>query len=93
LRPALILSTLPGPYQNLLICGISTQVQHVQRDWDELIQPSDPDFAQTGLRRASIARLSYLYAADRTEISGGIGQIDPVRLERLLMRLARHLHP
>jgi len=67
-------------------------MQQVERDWDELIQPSDPDFAQTGLRLASVARLSYLYAADRTEISGTIGQIDPARLDRLLLRLARHLH-
>lgn len=24
LRPALVLSLLPGPYQNVLLCGIST---------------------------------------------------------------------
>ena len=28
LRPALLLVGLPGPYQNLLLCGVSTQLQH-----------------------------------------------------------------
>jgi hypothetical protein len=32
LRPALVLAILPGPYQNVLICGISTQLQSLQYD-------------------------------------------------------------
>ncbi len=93
LRPALLLSTLPGPYQTHLVCGISTQLHHQQPGWDELIQPGDNDFPQSGLRRASIIRLSYLYATDPTEIAGIIGEIDQIRLNRLLTRLADHLRP
>ena len=32
LRPALVLAIMPGPYQNVLICGISTQLQNLQPD-------------------------------------------------------------
>ena len=41
LRPALILASLPGPYQTNLVCGISTQLQQQVPDWDEVIQPGD----------------------------------------------------
>ncbi|MEX0677264.1 MAG: type II toxin-antitoxin system PemK/MazF family toxin [Pirellulales bacterium] len=91
LRPALLLDDLPGPYQNLLLCGISTQLQHLQANWDELVQASDADFASSGLHRVSVIRLSYLYSADLDEIAGAIGSIDPSRLRRLRQRLSDHL--
>jgi PemK-like, MazF-like toxin of type II toxin-antitoxin system len=93
LRPALLLADLPGPYQNLLICGISTQIQQLQANWDELMQASDLDYPSSGLHRPSAIRLSYLYAADPNEIAGVIGRIDATRLQRLRQRLSDHLRP
>jgi PemK-like, MazF-like toxin of type II toxin-antitoxin system len=93
LRPALLLVHLPGSYQSLLICGISTQIQTIVSNWDELIDASDTDFGKSGLRQTSLIRLSYLYAAAASEIVGVIGTIDATRLDRLLTRLAMHLHP
>ena len=91
LRPALVLSTLPGPFQNVLICGISTQLNDLQPDWDELVEPSDADFVSSGVHKVSAIRLSYLYAAASREIAGTIGIVDPKRLSRLLTRLASRL--
>lgn len=93
LRPALILAVLPGSFQNLLICGISTRLANLQPNWDELIQSGDPDFASSRLRHPSSIRLSYLYAADPREVSGVIGHIDPARLQRLRQRLSDLLRP
>jgi mRNA interferase MazF len=93
LRPALLLAALPGPYQNLLLCGISTQLHQLQANWDELVQPGDGDYAASGLHCASIVRLSYLYAADPSEVSGVIGRIDPARFQRLRQRLSDHFRP
>jgi mRNA interferase MazF len=93
LWPALLLASLPGTYQNLLLCGISTQRQQLEPNWDELIQTSDADFVSSGLHHASAIRLSYLYAADPSEVSGVIGSIDPLRLQRLRQRLSDHLRP
>jgi mRNA interferase MazF len=90
-RPALVLVLLPGPYQNVLICGISTQLQDLQPDWDDKIGPDDADFSQSGLHRASAIRLSYLYGADPGEISGIIGRVDAGRLDRARRRLAARL--
>jgi mRNA interferase MazF len=93
LRPALLLANLPGPYQNLLFCGISTQLQHCQVNWDELIEPGDGDFASSGLHRASVIRLSYLYAAEPSAVAGVIGRVEPTRLQGLCQRLSDHLRP
>lgn len=91
LRPALFLAKLPGPYQNLLICGVSSQAHALVPDWDEHISASDSDFKSSGLRRASVVRLSYLYAAAASEITGAIGHIDIARLNRLRERLIAQL--
>jgi mRNA interferase MazF len=91
LRPALLLANLPGPFQNALVCGVSTQLQGFQRGWDEMLSPGDADFSATGLHRTSAVRLSYLYAAEAREISGVIGRISVQRLDELLGRLVRHL--
>ena len=93
LRPALLLSLLPGPYQNVLLCGVSTQTHELVADWDELFRTTDADFAGSGLHRESAIRLSYLYAADGTEIAGTIGTVSAERLERLSARLSDHLKP
>jgi mRNA interferase MazF len=91
LRPALLLGHLPGAFQNLLLCGISTQLRNVEGNWDEFIQESDRDFASSGLHRASVIRLSYLYAAEPSEVVGVIGGIEGSRLQRLRQRLSDHL--
>jgi mRNA interferase MazF len=93
LRPALLLADLPGPYQRLLLCGISTQVHQIRANRDELIGPADPDFAVSGLHRPSVIRLSFLYGALDGAVGGVIGTIDPARLARLRQRLSDHLRP
>jgi mRNA interferase MazF len=93
LRPALLLAELPGPYQNLLLCGVSTQLQQLQANWDELLQTGDGDFAASGVHHPSVIRLSYLYAADPDEIAGVIGRIDSLRLQRIRQRLSDRLRP
>jgi mRNA interferase MazF len=79
LRPALLLANLPGPYQNQLLCGISTQLHLLQAHWDELVQTTDADFSLSGLHRTSAIRLSYLYA------------LTPVNLPELSAELMLHV--
>ncbi len=92
-RPALIVSLLPGPYQTLLLCGISSQLANFLSDWDELIDSPNSDYSKSGVHKPSIIRLSYLYACDRSEITGVIGSIDLDRLTRLQERLAAQISP
>ncbi|MFI5382200.1 MAG: transcriptional regulator, partial [Tepidisphaerales bacterium] len=73
------------------LAGVSTQIQNVVADWDELIAASDGDYGASGLKKPSAIRLSFLYAADRSELVGVIGSIDSARFRRLRERLSRHL--
>src|SRR4029079_12467049 len=80
LRPPLFLVDLPGPYQTMLLCGISTQLHAVIPNWDEPIRPGDADFPGSGLHKPSVIRLSYLVAVELGEVAGVIGSIAPDRL-------------
>jgi mRNA interferase MazF len=91
-RPILFLKRMP-PYRDILVCGVSTQVHQLVKDFDELIQASDPDFQTSGLRAASIIRLGYLAVLPPTQFKGRIGSIAPDRLHRLRNNLADYLRP
>ena len=89
-RPALILREMP-PHGDLLVCGISTQLHHSVTGFDEIISPTDADFASSGLVSASLIRLSFLAVLARKNIVGVIGSIAPERHRRLLEALSSHL--
>lgn len=91
LRPALVVCVLPGTHRDVLVAGISSQVQNAVPDWDELILADDPDFTRSGLRAPSIVRLSYLAVLAEAVIAGGIGRVDSERLVHIATRLARHI--
>ena len=91
-RPALLLRTMP-PFQDLLVCGISTQLQQAVPDFDELITSNDPDYRTSGLRGASVIRLGYLAVLPRSAFKGRIGSVSSSRVDRLLTKLADFLRP
>ena len=87
LRPALVLATLPGPYQTLLLCGISTQLQMLVHEWDEVLASTQAWFPATGLRRDSVLRLSFLSTVADSAIAGRIGSVPGELLTRQRARL------
>lgn len=91
-RPAALLRQMP-PFDDWLVCGISTQLQQRVVDFDELIEPSDADFADSGLKAASIIRLGFLPTIPTRRFHGVVGSISPERLQRLLQRLSDYLQP
>lgn len=93
LRPAVVVATLPGPMQTLLLSGIGSELTGIRPDWDDLVLPSGPGFATTGLRGPSVIRLSFLYAALESQIRSEIGNVGDDRLIRLRSRLAGRLLP
>jgi mRNA interferase MazF len=90
-RPVLLLRRLP-PFDDFLVCGISTQLQHRVADFDELIKASDEDFAGSGLKAASLIRLGFLAVLPDSSLLGRIGKISTPRRQRLLANLCRHLN-
>lgn len=89
-RPALILREMPK-YGDLLICGISTQLQQYIPGFDEIIRPEDDDFIASGLVKESLFRLAFLSVIQRKEAVGSIGTISVDRHQKLLSNLSNYL--
>ena len=89
-RPGIILCELP-PYRDLLVCGVSTQIQQFVLGFDELITSKDEDFATSGLMADSVIRLGFLAVVPRKAVAGSIGKISSDRHKRLLKTLSAYL--
>ena len=89
-RPAIFLKAMP-PYDDLLVCGVSTRLHQEVEGFDEVIWDSDPDFARSGLRSTSLIRLGFLAVLPRSQIFGSIGSISAQRQWRLLKALSDYL--
>jgi|ERR1044072_1902433 mRNA interferase MazF len=89
-RPAIFLREMP-PYRDVLVCGVSTQLHHEVKGFDEVIRPTDSDFVASGLKTDSLIRLGFLAVLPRKAVIGSIGAISTVRTRRLLKRLSDYL--
>ena len=88
LRPALLLGKLPGPYDDWLLCMISSQTRHYIPGFDEIIQADGPDFDTSGLKIPSVIRVGRLAVVEGRILLGAIGEIESERLQRIKRHLA-----
>jgi len=88
LRPALVIRRLPGVHDDWLICMISSQLSQQIPDFDEVINEADMDFKQSGLKTASVVRISRLAVVNRTILLGSVGSIGTERLDLIKNRLS-----
>ena len=89
-RPAIILREMP-PFQDMLVCGVSSQLHQEVKNFDEIISTNDPDFVGSSLIGESLIRLGFLSAIPQSQIVGAIGSISTERHKRLLENLIKHL--
>jgi len=87
-RPVLLLTPVPGPYEDWLIAMISTQLQHAVEGFDEILDPKEPDFQQSGLKLASVIRVGRLAVVGADRLLGAIGEINSGRLRRICQNIA-----
>ena len=80
LRPALVIRRLPGPYDDWLICMISSQLSQQISGFDEIIAGEDIDFELSGLKTSSVIRISRLAVVNKNALLGSIGKISVERL-------------
>ncbi|MFY8000946.1 MAG: type II toxin-antitoxin system PemK/MazF family toxin [Candidatus Kapaibacteriota bacterium] len=90
-RPVLVLRILPAPYYDILICGISTNLQQEIIGFDEQIAFTDSDFSVSHLKQTSVIRLSFVGTVAVSDVVGRIGRISPERHQRLLRTFTRYL--
>ncbi|NCP16750.1 type II toxin-antitoxin system PemK/MazF family toxin [bacterium] len=88
LRPALLLGKLPGEYEDWLTCMISSRIRHYVPNFDEIVQESDSDFAQSGLKLESVIRVGRLAVIEGELLLGEVGKISSERLKRIKNHLA-----
>ena len=89
-RPALLLRDMP-PYQDALVCGISSQLHQEVKGFDEVVAIDDADFQSSGLVVESLIRLGFLAIIPRAKILGSIGAISKERHKQLLRNLSEYL--
>ena len=89
LRPAVVLRKLPGPYDDWLICMVSSQLGHATPGFDEVLTETDSDFAASGLKTASFIRICRLAVVARRILLGAVGEISATRLDRVRRALAQ----
>jgi mRNA interferase MazF len=90
LRPAVVLCKLPK-YNDLLVCGVSSQIHQAVDCFDEIINKDDSDFKNSGLAVTSLIRLGFLAVLQQKNIAGTIGTISVERHKRLLHNLSDYL--
>lgn len=73
-RPAIVLRRMP-PFDDLLVCGVSTQLHHQVVGFDDLIEPNHSDYAGSGLKAPSLIRLCFLAVLPVSSFIGRIGTI------------------
>ena len=89
-RPTIVLREMP-PFQDMLVCGVSTQLRQEVKGFDEIISPMDNDFIVSSLIGKSLIRLGFLTVVPQTQIVGVIGSISSNRHRRLLEKLGNFL--
>lgn len=87
LRPALVIAVAPGRHTDLLLALISSRTYQAVPQFDEIIDPSDSDYALTGLKVRSVVRLARLASVQTSVINARLGNISPKRLQRIRKRL------
>jgi len=88
LRPALVLARLPGPYDDWLVSMISSRLHQAIRAIDEIVLQGDADFAATGLKTASVVRVTRLAVVASDRMEGALGRLSTARMTGICKRLA-----
>lgn len=90
LRPAIVLRIMPL-FNDMLVCGISSQLQHHIPNFDEILRETDDDYPQSGLKTTSLIRLGFLNTLPLSDCKGVLGQISDERLRGLQKNLSRYI--
>lgn len=80
-RPALVVSRTDRMGSDVVLAFITTYSGGILVTTDLLIEDSDPDLPQTGLKRASVVKLDKLVIVEASVVIGELGQLSPALLE------------
>ena len=90
MRPAVIIAAVP-PFNDWLVCAISSQLHRTVKDLDIRMDVEHPDFGRAGLRMPSVIRVAHLSTLPDKLIQGSIGEVSPNTLSLISERLRKWL--
>lgn len=90
LRPAILLKRVP-PFNDWVICAVSTQVHRYRPGLDILLDIGHPDLKRAGLPFASVIRTAYLTTIPEQRIDGSLGRLSPATMNTLYIQLKHFL--
>ena len=89
-RPALLLQKAP-PYNDWIVCVISTRVRNMHSETDLHLDGNHPDFSNSGLIAPSIIRLTQIFTISTEMIEGSIGALSKDTYGLCIDRLTAYL--
>ena len=87
LRPALVVALSPGPHTDALLALVSSRIYQAIPEFDEIIEATDDDYGDSGLKVRSVVRLARLATVEIAVIEARLGRIAPDRLRRVRERV------
>jgi mRNA interferase MazF len=88
LRPALLLKQIDNRFGDWLTCMISTKTGQETLDLDNIIEATDLDFIESGLKSSSVFRVTRLAVISDDIPIGIVGAISLARLTKIKQNLA-----
>ena len=89
-RPAIALAKVP-PFNDWIVCGISSKINSEVKGLDILINKNHPDFKQWGLPYHGIIRAGFIVTIPENMINGVIGNISKETNKNLLTNISEFL--
>ena len=91
LRPALVLAIAPGRHKDILLAMITSRDYQVVPGYDEILDPADADFANTGLKARSVVRITRLASVEESLVKAKLGTLAATRFVALRERIVKWL--
>ncbi len=87
----LLLRQMDDGQDDWLVCMVSSRLHRAHPRLDWVLRPEDAEFAASGLKVASVFRLSRLAVLEGSLLLGQLGEVSDSRLRDLRQRLANWL--
>lgn len=91
-RPAIVVSRSDRPGDDVILAFISSVIPPGLLPTDLVVDPSHPNFRETGLKVPSIVKCDKLATVQRRVILGELGQLSSSLLRELDQRLSHALN-
>lgn len=89
MRPTVCLTDEIQPYGHIVLAFITSKLSNDSSDTDFVIDSKDADFAQTGLKVASMVRLHRLMTISKSVIKRELGELSNNQQKEIVKRLRK----